>query len=271
MSQDETAVNSEVVAQETTVAESAPAETNTPEAADEVLAALSSDEDSTTQATETESEPVEETPNEEDPSDEVVVETETEEDPRGEEKPLAPKSENRFQKLANENRQLREYVEQLNAQVYQPVTPEELINEGYSEEMAEVKALRRDLEIQRYNTQIVEAQAGLNSESDQIVSDFPIFNPDSPDFQADIAADAAEALNASLIRDPNTGQIIGSHISPYQIYKPIADAFEKAKRSGQVQGQKATERMLANVDAPASITPKETKKDPLLAILSSDD
>jgi len=268
MSQEDTAVNTEVVEQETTVTESAPVETNTPEGNDDLLQVLSDDEEPSTEA-ETDSKPVKEESKDDEPSDKPAEETPAEEAPEGEK--LAPKSENRFQKLANENKELRSYIEQLNNQVYQPETVEDLVDQGLSQEMAEVRQLKQQLELNDYNNRVVEAQASLNQQAEQVITSLPIFNPDSPEYDAQIASQAAEALQASLITDPNTGQIIGSHLSPYQIYKPIADAYEKAKTQGQIKGQKATEKMLSNVDSPSSASPRESKKDPLLEILKSDD
>lgn len=272
MSQDEKAVNDEVVAQETTATESAPVENNTPEVADPLLEILSSDNDddvvqkSETDSPETQDESIIENP-EESPADE----TKTEEQPLDEDKQLSPKAENRFQKLANENKEMREYIEKLNAETYKPQTAEELVDEGLSPELAEVRSLKQELELQAYNNRVIEAQTSLSKEAEQVIKDFPLFDSESPEFDKDIAQAASESLAASLIKDPNTGQIIGSHLTPYQIYKPIADAYMKSRIAGQIRGQKATEQMLASVDATPSATPKEPKKDPLLEILSSDD
>lgn len=284
MSQDENAVNTEVVEQETTVTESAPVETKTPEVADDLMDVLSSDDDTPViEKVETETEPVEDSEKESEDTDESK-ETDTEEQPLGEEKPLSPKAENRFQKLANENRALKEQIERLNTEVYAPQTTEELMDEGLTPELAEVRALKQQLELQDHNNRVYEAQLSLSNEAEQVLNDFPLFNPTSEEFDQDIATSAAQALENALIRDPNvpeidpnTGQptgkgiVIGSHLTPYQIYKPIADAYAKSQLKGQIKGQKATEQMLSAVDATPSATPKQPKKDPLLEILSSDD
>lgn len=268
MAEEATAVNDPVATQDPTPAESAPAENNAPEVADPLLDTLSSDDDQPEPKAETDKpdEPPEAEQNA--PPEE---ETPAEEQPQGEEKPLTPKAENRFQKLANENRDLRGYIEKLHGQIYQPQTTEELMDEGLSPEMAEVRNLKQQLEVQNYNNQVVERVTALDNQSAQVISDHPIFNPDSPDYQEDLAQSAAATLANSLIRDPNTGQIVGSHLTPQQIYKPIADAYEKSRRQGQIQGQKATEQMLASVDSRGSVTPKQPKEDPLVKILSSDD
>lgn len=269
MAEEATAVSEQEVQQDTPATESAPVENNSPEVADPLLDILSSDEDKATEP-EAETESEAETPVEEQ-NESQADETQAEEQPQGEEKPLSEKAENRFQKLANENRELKAYIEQLHAQVYQPQTAEELMDEGLSPELAEVRALKQQLEVQSYNNRVIEAISSLESESARVLHDFPIFDPTSPDYQEDLALAASESLQASLIRDPNTGQIIGSHLSPQQIYKPIADAYEKSRVKGQIQGQKATEKMLASVDSRGSVTPKQPKKDPLMEILTSDD
>jgi chromosome segregation ATPase len=268
MSQDE-AVNTEVVAQETTVTESAPVETNTPEVADQMLDILTSDDEPVVE-TEEKPEPKEEEIEPPKQSEETQ-ETDTKEQPLSEDKPLSPKAENRFQKLANENKELKAQIEKINAQVYAPQTTEELIDEGLTPELAEVRALKQQLEVSDYNNKVYEAQVSLSNEAEQVLTEFPMFNPDSPEYDEDIASAAVQSLQSALITDPNTGQIIGSHLTPYQIYKPIADAYKKSSLAGQIKGQKATEQMLAAVDATPSATPKPPKKDPLLEILSSDD
>lgn len=285
MSQDENAVNNEVVSQESTATESAPVETKTPEVADPLLAVLSDDDEAVVEAPgETKTEEPKVADSEEKADDTASDDDAEKEQPQGEDKPLNPKSENRFQKLANENRELRERIAQLNNEVYKPQTADELVEEGMSPAEARVTALEQKMELTEYNNRVFEAQSSLSEEAGHVISTMDIFNPESDNYQEDLAASAAEALEKALIRDPNVpeidpatgrptgkGQIIGSHLSPYQIYKPIADAYQKSSLKGQIAGQKATEKMLASVDAPTSITPKAPKKDPLLEILSSDD
>lgn len=287
---DTPAVIDPVEPQDTTPADPAPAENNEPEVADDsLLDVLSSDDDNpvieSTPPKEEES-PEEPESKEETPDPEKKVdEPKEEEQPLGEEeKPLSPKAENRFQRLANENRELKEQLTQIHNQVYGPPTAAELEEEGLSPEMAHVQALEKRLEVQEYTNKVYESQMGLSNESAQVIQDFPIFDPDSPNFDPDIAASAAVALEKVLIRDPNVaeidpatgrptglGQIIGSHASPYEIYKPIADAYAKSQLAGEIKGRKAADQMLSQVDTPPSATPKETKKDPLSEILKSDD
>src|SRR3990167_7720063 len=85
---------------------------------------------------------------------------ETEVKPLGEEKPLAPKSENRFQKLANDNKALREQVEKLTSNAYEPQTAEQLSDivnpetgEYYTAAQAADVAMEQQLQMRDYNDQ----------------------------------------------------------------------------------------------------------------------
>lgn len=247
----------------TTPADPAPAENKTPEMADPVIDELSKDDEPTEGEPQSSPEP--------DEKQEEEPEETPEEQPQGKAETRKQQLNTEIRDLVAQKNALRQQVETLNSQVYKPQSAQELVDEGYSEEVAEVKALKQELELQNYNNKVVEANIALGESSAQVLKDFPIFNPDSDEFQPEIAAQAAEALEASLIRDPNTGQIVGSSLSPYQIYKPIADAYSMSHTQGQIKGQKATEKMLSNVDSRGSLTPAQPKKDPLLEILSSDD
>lgn len=269
----DTTVSEPVEPQEPTTSEPSTEENKAPET-DNFLEGL----DPNAKKSKSETEDKESPQEEKEPEDDKPV-GETEDKPKDEDdEPKAPKSVNRFQALANENKALREQIEKTNSQVYQPQSVEDLVAEGESEAMAEVKALRQEREIERFNQQVTEAQTAIGQESQQIITEFPMFNPDSPDFKPEIASQAAELFEANLIRDPNTaqvdqngypipgtGQIIGYHASPYQIYKPIADAYSASAQENQIKGQQANERMLAAVDAPTSAAPKESKEDPFLA------
>lgn len=210
--------------------------------------------------------------------------------PQKADKPLAPKSENRFQTLANENRELRRKNEQLIAQTYQPATEEELTDEvnpetgeNYNRLEAKFEAYRQQQELEKYNSQVSGAQAEIGNEAYSVMNDFPTFNPDSEQFDEDLATEAAQLLEANLIRDPNVpeldesgqqtgkGIVIGSNVSPYQLYKTLARAQGISTAKGQMKGQRATQQMLANADSAGSAAPPKKPKDPVLDILSSDE
>lgn len=189
-----------------------------------------------------------------------------------------PKADERKAQLNTEIRDLvaqrnalKAEVEKANAEVYQVATEDELTEQGMSAVEAKVEAMRQERELEKYNSQVADAQLTLGHESQRVLNDFSIFNPDSEDYDKELADEAAALLEANLIIDENTKQVIGSNVSPYQLYKTIAKASGISAAKGQVQAQKATEQMLANADAPASTPKPEEKVDPLIALWRSDD
>ena len=206
-----------------------------------------------------------------------------EEKPLSEEKPLAPKSENRFQKLANENRTLREQIEKMTAETYETQTVEQLTDtvnpdtgEPYTRAEAAVASLEQRLQMKEFNEKVTQTHSVLGSESYEILQEMPMFNPDSPEFDAELAEIAADTLEANLIRDPNMqeidpatgkptgrGVVVDFHRSPKQIYSKLAKIHATSETKGRQQGQKDTQEMLANADSPGSAAPPAKPKDPL--------
>lgn len=199
------------------------------------------------------------------------------------EKPLAPKSENRFQKLANENRELKERLDALSAREAQVASEQELLNEvnpetgdyytiAEAERAARIQAneqTQSQLAQQRYDLEVQQNQITITNEANQALSEFPELDSTSDKYDAEIAQEYDAALQQALILDEKTGMPIGAYMSPYQLAKSIAGpakrAAAKAQAIGQANAQKATEKMLARVDSSDNATgakPKE-KVDPL--------
>lgn len=185
-------------------------------------------------------------------------ETEPSEKQEAQEQPQG-KAEERKQQLNTEIRDLiskrndlRQQVEQMNSQVYQPASEQELQEQGFSPEMAAIEAMKQERELERYNNQVAEAQLTLSSEASRALQDFPQFDAESPEYNPQLAAQVDELLGANIVTDPNTGQVIGSRVSPYKLYQSFANAMKVSAAQGQVDGQRSTERMLASADATGS-------------------
>jgi hypothetical protein len=194
--------------------------------------------------------------------------------------------------LVSARKAIKEEVERQNAQVYTPRSTEQIMEEdGLDEVRAEVKSMKEANEVRDYNDSVVEGQLFVSSESQRVLQDFPMFNPtladgtQNPNYQPQLAQQAAQLLEANLIRDPNvaeiatdprTGQpyytgkgvVTGSRVSPYQIYKPIADSARMAAENSRVQAQRNTEQMMASAEPQSSIVPAEPKEDPFLTGLT---
>lgn len=160
-------------------------------------------------------------------------------------------------------------VEARNAEVYKPASPDELTEqvnpetgEYYSRLEAQVEAMRQENEVSKYNREVAETQLTLTSEAQRALQEFPIFDETSPEYQPAIAAQVDQVLGQSLVFDPNTKQIIGSKVSPYALYKAVADAAKVSAAKSAADGQKAVEKMMANADIPSRApSPKATKDD----------
>lgn len=213
------------------------------------------------------------------------------------EQTLSPKSENRFQQLANDNRALRQQIEELQAKKAQFATEQDLVNEvnpetGEYYTPQEIERISwqqsREAQAERVNQELYAAQVQQNQqvtsdETMKAVKDFPLLDPNSKDYVPEIGQQYAEALNDSFIYVLQNGQqanrsallanginpetqatLVGYSTSPYKLAKLAADAFNRAKTQGETIGQanaqKATEKMLANVDPVAGAPSAPSKK-----------
>jgi hypothetical protein len=263
-------VNQQVGTQDTTATESSAAENNAPEVAESSTSKLWDDQNEETTDPKPETDKPETTPGEQ---VEQQEETTEEEQPRGKD------ANSRIRTLVAEKNKWKDKFVQLSNQVYRPQSIDELVEEGMSETDAKVAALEQKLEIRDYNDRVADSQFVLNEDSSRVLQDFPMFNPDSDKFDEEIAIQVAPLLEANLIRDPNipeidpqTGQrtgkgvVIGAHVSPYQLYKPIADAYQKSRIEGQVAGQKSAEQMSARVSPQSSGSQSQPAKSSLLEL-----
>lgn len=202
---------------------------------------------------------------------EEADETPAEDKPQGKAEERKAQLNSEIRDLVAQRNALKTEVEKANAEVYQPATEDELVDSGMTQLEAKVEAMRQQQEMEKFNTQVAEAQLTIASESDRVLRDFPIFNPDSEQYDKELAQEAAGHLESMLVIDPNTQQVIGSNGSIYQYYNTLARASGISVAKGQIQGQKDTQQMLANTDAGSSVAPPKEVKDPLMELWKSDD
>lgn len=264
MADDAPAVKDDAATQDAAQTAPATVETKAPEG-DPILETLKQDEEKPVET----DKPAE--PSEEQPKEEEAKTEETPEAPKGKAEDRKSQLNTEIRDLVSKRNQLKSEVEQLNSQAYQVASEEELVDQGYTETDARVEALRQQYEMDKYNTQVADAQLTLANEAQRVEQDFPMFNADSPEYKPELAAQADRILGQSLIIDPNTGQPIGSNVSPYELYKTLAQTYQASSQEGQVKGQQATEKMMANADHTGSASPPRQQKDPILEILKSDD
>lgn len=155
----------------------------------------------------------------------------------------------------NEARAYRQQLEQEQAQQYQETPPEmqdrplptlEQIMQTENPETGdfftefEAKAVLQNLQLQQqlvdmqqareqaeYDVHVNASISGMSSDAERALKDFPEFDPESDEYDAELDADVDEFLRGMLIYD-NAGNIIGSRESIYQLYQ----SFHKARGKG---------------------------------------
>lgn len=183
-----------------------------------------------------------------------------------------------IRELVSKRNELRAEVEQQNAKAYRVETAEELADQGLTEEEAENEILRQEMQMREFNLHVADLNANLNLESLQVMQDFPIFDPDSSEFDSALATRVRGLYEqaAQPQVDKKTGLVLKSNIAPYEFYKAFAETHQssgaKSRAEGKIEGQKASDKQLAAAETPSSTAPRAAKEDPFLkGLLSKDD
>lgn len=170
-------------------------------------------------------------------------------------------------KVAERNALKRE-IEELNRQKYQLKSRDDLptidqllgetnpeTGDYFTRTEAQLLLLQAQYELEQqarqmdeYNNQLVESNMALIGEAERVLKDFPMFDPNSDEYDENLAKQADALLDKAIIRDPNTGRIMGSQVSPYELYSTIASAAGAAKARGEIAGRKAAQKMMASAD-----------------------
>lgn len=209
------------------------------------------------------------------PEDETDGKTETETSTEDNAEPKRKNAETRKQQLNNEIRDkiaernaLRDEIAKLNQQKYQLKNTDDLptvealmeqqnpdTGDYYTRmeaEIARIKAERQLEQEQRqlneYTERIVDNRMRLKDEATRALKDFPIFDEESDSYNKDLAETANRIAESLILKDQNTGEIIGAHGSIYDVYAAIAGAANSAETSGKIAGRKAAVEMMNSAD-----------------------
>ena len=253
MDEESTAVN-EAEVTDTSTTDSAPVETteqseSTAESTETIDTGEYSSDDMPKDDTEEETE--ESTDSEETDDDQ----TEAEEEPQSKGEQRKDQLNTEIRDLVAQRNQLRQQVEQLNQQAYQVPSEQDLqdqINpdtgEYYTALEAKLTRMEQQQQLRDYSEQVAESQLTISSEAQRALKDFPMFDEQSPEYDPEVAQQVDRILQQNLVVDQNTGQIIGSRISPYELYKSYDVATKASQRKAQIQGQKSVEKMMSAAD-----------------------
>lgn len=219
-----------------------------------------------------EAEEAEETPEEEvkeeaaEPEESEVVE----EAPKKGAEARKAELQNEIRTLVSQRNNLRTEVETKNAEQYRPQTAAELVELGSDPVLAEIQALRQENQMSAFNQHVTETNANLNTESLQLMADYPVFDSRSDQYNEALAGQVNSLYQkvAGIQTDQKTGLITNVQTLPYDFYKSFAEIHAAGSQNGQVKGQQAAEKMLAAAETTSSSAPKQPKADPFLSGLT---
>lgn len=244
-------------------------DTNQANPTDDFASQLELEPEQPEEAEQPETKPGEETP-------ESVEETETPADPveqpkpedvekpSDEEQPEEPQETEaeRNRRFYEMRQQAKREAERAITQTYQPQAKDELVqrfkDEGYDDFQASLLAdnerRNQETQINAAKTEVAELNMQIESESLQVMHDYPIFDPKSPEYDKDFA-DKASALYhraAGLQVDKQTGLIVNATETPYKFYKDLADMRSSGLSKAQMAAQRAAEQQMAAAAPPSS-------------------
>lgn len=175
------------------------------------------------------------------------------------EETLAPKSQNRFQKLANENRELRAKIAQLE-QVQVP-TEQDYLDGGYDPVEAKLNAMQAEMQSDKEINRITNLNKDIDNDMARIIHEFPQLDPQSPQFKKDFAVKVFKKYDKDAgTKYTEDGIVLETNQLPYEYIKEQMELIGIASQEAQVKAQKSVEKMVAQADTPTGkIAPKATK------------
>lgn len=191
-----------------------------------------------------------------------AVETETAETEASEttdaEETLAPKSQNRFQKLANENRDLKAKLAQL--EDLQVPTEQDYLDGGYEPIEAKVNAMQAQLNQRDAIEKVSSLNMAIDNDMGRIIHEFPQLDPKSPEFRQDLAVKLFSQYDKdSGAKYAADGIVLETNQLPYEYIKDKMELIGLASKQAEVKAQKNVEKMVAVAETPTGSPPKEAK------------
>lgn len=172
---------------------------------------------------------------------------------------LKPKSQNRFQRLANENRELKDQVKQLES--LKVPTEEDYIDSGMDATEAKLSALEANLQQRDAVESIVSLNHSVDSDLEQTMREYPQLDPQSKQFNEKLAASVmAQYDRDSGAEYDKSGIMIRTSQLPYEYIKDKMNLVGMASAQAKVEAQKNVESMVAHADTPSSTAPTQDPK-----------
>lgn len=208
--------------------------------------------------------PVEDAEHEGTDTQEETTEKPTEEESEGEQEPAKEQTpetdeqaaQRRYndqmarQRVIDRQRTRQEVAKQLD-QTYGPKTEDDLIEEGLDPVQAQLEALRQEMQYKEQRTQIAELNAGLQAEAVNVTNDFPVFNPNSPDYDPEFAGIVEQQYKqAARLQLDDNGIVVNADVPLYDYYQQMATIYNRGTERGQKQGQQEYQQMMSRTENP---------------------
>jgi hypothetical protein len=174
------------------------------------------------------------------------------------EETLAPKSQNRFQKLANENRDLKAKLASL--EELQVPTEQDYLDGGYDPQEAKYNALEARLNQRDAVERVSSLNMAIDNDMGRIIHEFPQLDPKNPDFKQDLAVKLFTQYDKdSGAKYAQDGIVLETNQLPYEYIKDKMELIGLASKQAEVKAQKNVEKMVSVAETPTGSPPKEAK------------
>lgn len=146
---------------------------------------------------------------------------------------------------------------------YAPKSQEEFVNEGLSEADAKIEALRQEMQFRETRNYIADLNAGLKTDAQTVLTEHPVYNPDSPSYDPEFTKDVQEAYQqAARLQTDENGIVINAELGLADFYSRMATIRERGNQKGQVDGQKDALKMLSRTESTGSSNTNSAEKSP---------
>ncbi len=182
---------------------------------------------------------------------EETPESETQETPPDEEAARRQQNADAAARRVQDRQRVKQAVSSQLDETYGPKSEQDLVDEGMPARDAQIEALRQEMQFERQRSTIAELNASMTIEAATVMSDFPVFNPDSKDFDKEFTAMVEENYRqAARLQTDDRGIILSADVSLYDHYKKMADMFQRGTTRGSQQGQADALTMMAGAEQP---------------------
>lgn len=159
-----------------------------------------------------------------------------------------------------ERQQTRRAAEQAIDQNYRPKTEDDLLEEGLDPVDAKIQAIREDMEYREQRAFIAEQTANVRSDVIGVLNDFPVFNPDSKDYDPDFTKEVEEAYQtAARLQTTDDGLILNAEVPLYEFHKRMAGIYSRGQSRGQQQEASEVIQTMARTEAAVGSSSSSSK------------